>query len=183
MEVLGVDPEDFVRCLLDAAAKGEYVKQGITPPEANGLNRVGRGARRADYLLIPYCAKNPTCPYRGVEGCGRCGGCTVGDAYRIAEGQGLRVVTIQNFEHLMETLRGLRARGVEGYVGCCCSAFYAKHQDELEAAGVPGILIDIEDETCYDLGKGAEALKGGFGGFTRLKIPLLEKILQPSEAG
>jgi len=50
-------------------------------------------------------------------------------------------------------------------------------KDELEAAGLPGILVDIDDETCYDLGKEREALAGTFESQTTLKIGLLSRLI------
>jgi lipoate-protein ligase A len=70
-----------------------------------------------------------------------------------------------------------RQAGVNGYIGCCCEGFYIKHQDDFEAASVPGILMDIDDQTCYDLGKEKEAYNGSFESQTTLKIDLLSKLL------
>jgi hypothetical protein len=39
------------------------------------------------------------------------------------------------------------------------------------------MIIDIEDRTCYDLGKEEEAYKGGFQGKTELRIQTLSKVL------
>jgi lipoate-protein ligase A len=65
----------------------------------------------------------------------------------------------------------------KGYIGCCCSAFYSKHRHELEEAGVPGILVDLDDQTCYDLGKAQDAYDGNFEAQTQLKTELLSKLL------
>jgi lipoate-protein ligase A len=44
-------------------------------------------------------------------------------------------------------------------------------------AGLPGLLIDIENKTCYELKKENEAYRGGFQEKTELKIDLLKKLL------
>jgi lipoate-protein ligase A len=92
------------------------------------------------------------------------------------------VITIQNFEHLMSVLSEKKKEGATGFIGCCCEAFYCKHQDELEEVGVPGIIIDIDDKTCYDLGKDHEAYKGNFDVQTQLKMELLSKLLRGIKA-
>lgn len=107
----------------------------------------------------------------------KCGRCSIGQAYKLAEENGLTPITIQNFEHLMDVLKMFKQNSVKGYIGCCCEAFYCKHQDKFEAIGVPGILIDIDSQTCYDLGKEMEAYKGLFESQTQLKINLLSKLL------
>ena len=98
-------------------------------------------------------------------------------AYEMAEKTGIKPMTIQNFEHLMVTLSEFQSKGINGYIGCCCEGFYSKHQDDFEANRVPGVLLDIEDETCYDLGKEREAYNGSFEKQTTLKLDLLSKLL------
>jgi len=177
----GVSPDTLVKLILEAADKFSYASFGIGLPEANHLYPVGRGMIQGgdgfSVLLLPYCAKPPSCKYRNIDGCEKCGGCSVGQAYELAEDLGMRVTTVQNFEHLMETLEIARVTGARGFVGCCCEAFYCKHRDDLEGTGVPGMIVDIEDRTCYDLGKEEEAYKGGFQGKTELRIQTLSKIL------
>ncbi|MGI6332790.1 MAG: hypothetical protein ACOX1Y_13840 [Zhaonellaceae bacterium] len=41
----------------------------------------------------------------------------------------------------------------------------------------PGILIDIDDSTCYELGEEEQAHLGSFENQTELKMDLLERIL------
>jgi hypothetical protein len=43
---------------------------------------------------------------------------------------------------------------------------------------MPGILINIGNDTCYDLGKEKDAHYGNFEGFTEIKLPLVKKILK-----
>lgn len=178
----GVSPKDIADLIVEAVGKASYERFGLKGEELNyvfpvtgkaGLVLLGE----CDYLLLPYCSKHVECAYRRVEGCEKCGVCSVGDAYRMAEEAGLTPLTIQNFEHLMEVLRFMRERGARGFIGCCCEAFYQKHRDELEDAGVPGIIITIDDKTCYELGKSEEAYRGNFEAQTRLKLGTLAKII------
>jgi len=182
VRIPGVTPEDLVKLILEAIGKTEYESLGISLSEANHIYTVNGGMKGIsngyDALLLPYCAKLPMCEYRKRDGCVKCGKCSVGQAYELAEEAGLTPITVQNFEHLMATLRTLKERGVRGYIGCCCEGFYCKHRDDLEAIDLPGILIDIEDQTCYDLGKEAEALRGTFENQTELKIGLLAKLAE-----
>jgi lipoate-protein ligase A len=181
-QILGVTPDDLIKLILKAIAKVQYEKYGINIEEANhiytnngGLTDILNGGCEA--LLLPYCAKLPTCEYRKKDGCIKCGECSIGEAYELAEKTGLSPITIHNFEHLMATLKQLKLNGVKSYIGSCCEGFYCKHQDDLEHIGLPGILIDIDDQTCYDLGKENEALKGTFENQTELKINLLSKLI------
>jgi lipoate-protein ligase A len=191
IRIPGVEPEDIIRLITEAVDRAHCDIHGLSAEEANHLYPVLGRLRelprsRFDYLLLPYCAKLPSCEYRYREGCARCGACSVGEAYNLAEEVGLTPITIQNFEHLMETLRRLRKRGARGYIGCCCEAFYYKHKDDLERAGVSSIIIDIEDATCYDLGRAEEALRGEFEAQTKLRLDLLRKVMHcatESDAG
>jgi len=176
--ILGVTPENIIKIILEALDKIKYESFGIKPEEANHIYTVNGKLMEilnngCGVLLLPYCAKLPTCEYRKKEGCTKCGGCSISQAYEFAEHAGLVPITIQNFENLMDVLMRLKRNGVKGYIGCCCEGFYCKHQDDLEKAGVPGVLIDIDDRTCYELGKEAEALKGTFENQTRLKLNIL----------
>ena len=44
------------------------------------------------------------------------------------------------------------------FVGSCCEPFYGKHRPDFERIGLPGILVDVERSTCYDLGQEKEGL-------------------------
>jgi lipoate-protein ligase A len=181
-QIPGVTPEDLVKLILEAIGKMEYESLGISLADTNHIYAVNRNSMSVlengcDVLLLPYCAKLLSCEYRKKEGCVKCGGCSIGLAYELAEEAGLVPITIQNFEHLMATLKLLKRNDVRGYIGCCCEGFYCKHQDDLEAVGIPGILVGIDDQTCYDLGKEREALRGAFESQTELRIDILSKLL------
>jgi lipoate-protein ligase A len=107
----------------------------------------------------------------------------VGRAYELAEELGLEAITIVNYEHLEETLRSLRQRGIESFIGTCCESFFIKHQRDFERLGLKGVLVDIDNTTCYDLGKVREAKKGKFREETSLKLELLEKVLRLKARG
>ncbi len=150
-------------------------------PEANDLLFVNLqpyelAAQRAKWLLLPYCSKDLDCPYRLTPGCDECGGCEIGRAHELARAYELTPITIQSFEHLMETLEGQVAGEV--FVGSCCEAFFAKHQAEMIAVGARGALINLDSTTCYDLGKGTAAYKGVFDNKTCLNEALIEKTVR-----
>lgn len=179
----GLKPQDFVELIVECLEKASYKsKYGLNSEEINEIYFVTSRASRVlegecDYLLLPYCAKDLECELRRREGCIKCGSCSIGEAYQLAEEAGLKPITIQNFEHLIEVLNHIKSIGGRGYVGCCCEAFYQKHRDELEEVGVPGILINIDATTCYDLGKAEEAYRGEFEVKTELKLGILKKVL------
>jgi len=93
----------------------------------------------------------------------------------------LSPVTITSFEDLMETLTDFGARGIKSYIGSCCRPFYVKHRKDFEMSGLAGILIDIENTTCYELGKEKKAYAGSFEGQTQLNLGLIKKVLEARE--
>jgi len=128
-------------------------------------------------LLLPYCAKSPTCKFRYTEGCERCGHCDIGEAYQLAEEYGMEPVTIQNYEMLEQVLQSLKEQGCSAFIGTCCQTFIAKHRHDFERIGLQGVLIDIDNSTCYHQGKNKEAHQGTFQSQTRLKLDLLRRVL------
>ncbi|UCE09587.1 MAG: DUF116 domain-containing protein [Candidatus Thorarchaeota archaeon] len=181
--ILGVDPEDIVQIILEAIKKREFVEWGVTLEESNHIMTVNfmpdeLASQTFDYILLPYCAKLVECDYRYFEGCTTCGDCTTSDIYGLAVDLGLPVRTIQNFEHLMESIQEFKERGARGYVGSCCEGFYNKHHDDFVETGVPMLLIDVDDSTCYELGEEREAYLGEFEGQTTLKVDLFTKVVK-----
>lgn len=176
----GVGVEDFLQAYLQAARKLDYPRYGLPPEAVNEVFTISRPYGEiggAAALLLPYCAKPVWCDLRHLDMCDECGGCTVGDAYRMAKERGMIPITICNYEHLEATLHRLREEGVASFVGSCCQAFYAKHQGDFERIGLPGVLVDIDDVTCYDLGEELEAHQGVWDKEATLKLPLLERVL------
>ncbi len=157
--------------------------RGFAEEETHHLFRVLRPfgeVKKPEVLLLPYCAKEIDCACRYREGCDECGGCTVGEAAQMARSFGMDSVTIQNYEDLESTLQGLKRSGVRGFVGSCCEPFYGKHRPDFERIGLPGILVDVERSTCYDLGQEQEAFEGRFENQTHLNLSLLRRVLEYS---
>ena len=181
VEIPGTTPDDFIVAINKAVDKIDYVKLGIP---YQGINRIYTVLQSMDQipkppvLLLPYCSKLVECKFRHTKGCSKCNECTIGDAYYLAEKHNITPITIQSFEDLMETLAELKGKGVKSFIGSCCEAFFIKHFEDFVDAGLPGVLVDIDSTTCYDLEKVKEAELGSFEGQTHLNLSLLEKVLQ-----
>ena len=181
-----VNPEDFSKAIGSALEKVDFTRYGLTCSEANRIftvnGRLGEIlAKDINVLLLPYCAKLPGCRFRKKKGCAECEKCDVGYAYNLGKGYGLIPESIQSFEDLMRTLLKYRLKNVQAFIGCCCEQFFIKHKDDFERIGMPGILVTIDDETCYDLGKDWEAYSGSFENLTHLRLDLLEKVVKARE--
>ncbi|MBI4768408.1 MAG: DUF116 domain-containing protein [Deltaproteobacteria bacterium] len=181
VELLGLRFTDFFRAIRLALDKMTYPDLGFSFEEADWMTTFNGTLpeilKQCDLLLLPYCSKLPDCEYRYQDGCLQCGQCSIGEAFALAEGKGLKVMTIQNYEHLRETLEQERQNGTRAYIGCCCDAFQLKRQETFKQAGLPGLLIDIENTTCYELHQEKEAYQGEFRHQTYLKLELLKKVL------
>ena len=94
----------------------------------------------------------------------------------------MKVICITSFEDLMEQLEKMKAAGVSAYIGCCCQPFFTKHVDDFERAGIPGILIDIDSTTCYELDQAKEAYAGNFASQTNVNLDLLDIVLNAKVA-
>lgn len=77
----------------------------------------------------------------------------------------------------MQELKALRDTGAEAFIGCCCQPFYTKHVDDFTKVGLPGILLNIENTTCYELNQEQQAYKGEFSSQTDLNLGLLRAVL------
>jgi lipoate-protein ligase A len=179
-ELPGVSADDFVAAIGSALKKTDLMALGLSAKEANMIHTVHDAMEHLDettVMLLPYCAKWQECRLRYDEDCLSCGKCTVGVAYELARMRGMEPITIVNFEHLWEVLSEMRKRGVRSYIGCCCEPFYTKHREDFEASGVAGILIDIDNTTCYELDQEKEAKLGTFKEETKLDVDLLKKIM------
>ena len=182
VRIPGVAVSDLLYTMGKALGKIEITSHGIPLHFTNHLYTVGGTfgeilSKNPSHLLLPYCAKSMDCGWRFEEDCPLCGECSIEDAVSLGERFGLEHITIQSFEHLMETLERLKERGITSYIGCCCEAFYTKHNDDFERSGVPAILVDIDDTTCYDLGKEHDAYQGKFESQTAIKLELLAMVL------
>lgn len=181
VDSMGLRWNDFSRAIQLALDKRVYPELGFSFEEADWLSALNGTLpeilSHCDLLLLPYCAKLPECECRNRDGCSQCGQCTIGEAYALAESRGLKILTIQNYEHLVETLEEEKRKGIRSYIGCCCEAFQLKRQEAFKQAGLPALLIDIENTTCYELNKEKEAYLGHFENQTHLRLGLLEKVL------
>jgi lipoate-protein ligase A len=185
VELLGFGPQDLAQVLQRALARlDEQRAFDIAPEQANSLMVHGPEtlsaeeiARWASVMLVPYCAKMPDCKWRHWNRCTECGLCEVGEAYRLARERGLRVISINNYEHLCRTLDELKRDGVEAYLGMCCSQFYVKRNRAFRDAGIPAVLMDVSGANCYELHQEEQAYAGTFEAKSELDIPLLERIM------
>jgi len=181
--VFGIEPEDFVDIILEAVKKTSFLDIGVSLEDSNHLMTINflpddLEKQTFDYILLPYCAKLVDCEYRWIEGCSTCGDCSTSDVYELVQNMGVPVRTIQSYEHLIETIYEFKDKGARGYIGSCCEAFKSKHHDDLVETGVPMLLVDVDDSTCYDLGKEQDAYAGDFEGQTVLKNELFMHVIQ-----
>ncbi|MEW6359964.1 MAG: DUF116 domain-containing protein [Planctomycetota bacterium] len=182
-EAPGFDGDDVFTAITHALEKTQWLDRGLDAEEANRVFHVNGSPeeildREVSALLLPYCSKRPECKYRKREDCAKCGECTVGDAFSLAEEVGLRPITIVNFEHLMDVLADEKAKGTGAYIGCCCEAFFNKHYRDFQRASLPGILIDVANATCYELNLEHDAYLGRFEQQTDVNLDLLRKVVQ-----
>lgn len=184
-ELVGFGPCDLVKVLELAADRPSQERAfALDPGEANALMvhaddglEPAAIAAQATVMLVPYCAKLAECKWRQRDGCSGCGLCEVGEAYRLAEARGLRVISIQNYEHLCTTLARLKAEGVPAYIGMCCSQFYLKRHRAFDDARIPAVLMNISGANCYELRVEEQAYAGAFAAKSELNVPLLRKVL------
>ena len=177
----GVREDHLIRAVREAVQKMDLLSHGFDEEDTHHLFPVlkpFKEVRRPEILLLPYCAKELECLYRNQQGCDECNRCTVGVAAAMARSFGMDSLTIQNYEDLESTLHRLKDSGVGCFVGSCCDRFYGKHRPDFERIGLPGILVDVDQSTCYDLGQEKEAFQGRFENQTQLNLSLLERVLQ-----
>jgi lipoate-protein ligase A len=172
---------DFLEALKEVFKKWDWVKAGFTSDEANSLFAVNYSPGEEfnpKYFLFPYCAKDTSCSFRYNQACPGCGTCTVGNGYKMALDNDLIPITITSFEDLLEKFDMMKANSATAYIGSCCEPFYVKHQEEFRDSGLKGVLINVKDSTCYDLGEAHNAYVGTFESKTELDTYLVEKILE-----
>ncbi len=178
----GMSCEDFSRPIDHALQKIAISEYGI-PLEYCNLISVTNGSfaeimrKKPSVLLLPYCAKLPDCEWRYRKGCSICGECSVGTAWKMGLEKSMKNICITSFEDLTVELERLKASGTQAFIGCCCQPFFIKHADDFERAGVPGILLDIDNTTCYELDRAKEAYAGQFTSRTDVNLDLLRAVL------
>lgn len=181
--------EDFAKPLDQALEKIEITRYGLPLDYCDQIS-VTNGSfaevirKDLAVLLLPYCAKLTECDLRYKKGCRACGeaGCTIGPAWLRAHRHRMEAVSITSFEGLRAELDRMKQRGVEAFVGCCCQPFFVKHVDDFQQAGLPGILLDIDNTTCYDLDQAKAAYAGKFENQTCVNLNLLDKVLDTTAA-
>lgn len=178
----GMEVEDFLRPVDLALEKIAISRHGI-PLRYCNLISVTNGtfeevmARKPSVLLLPYCSKDLGCDLRYKKGCRSCGECSVGIARSLGREKDMKVICITSFEDLMGELNRMKTSGVSAYIGCCCQPFFIKHMDDFKRAGIPGLLLDIDNTTCYELDQAREAYAGTFSSQTELNLDLLHAVL------
>ncbi len=180
-KIPGIEEGHLIQAVKEALEKMELLPHGFDEEESHHLFPVLKPfnqVKRPEILLLPYCAKEVDCDCRNREGCNECGRCSVGDAIQMGRSFGMAPITIQNYEELESVLSQLKRLGVRAFVGSCCEPFYGKHRPDFERIGVPGILVDVERSTCYELGQEKKAFKGQFENQTDLNLSLLQKVLE-----
>jgi lipoate-protein ligase A len=185
--ITGLTVENFRVTIRNALEKGKLILVGADLHEVSDMYCVG--GLMPDELpqllqsksfacLLPYCAKQPKCKFRYIDGCGCCGRCDVGEAYKLAEQHGLHPITIQNYEMLEAALHEMKVAGYSLFIGTCCEEFIDKHYQDFIRIGMPGLLIGIDNSTCYELGHELEAHRGIFENQTKLKLDLLYRLIK-----
>jgi lipoate-protein ligase A len=180
-QIPGVKENHFIQALQEALQKADLFPFGFDESDTYHLFPVLKAfkeIKRPEVLLLPYCAKEVGCSYRYQRGCDECGRCSIGGAVEMARSFGMDPITIQNYEDLEATLHQLKRSGVRHFIGSCCEPFYGKHRPDFERIGLPGILVDVERNTCYDLNQENEAHLGTFENQTHLNLPLLRRVLE-----
>ncbi len=187
INIPGLPFEDFVNPLDQCLEKTAIAGFGIPLAHCNLISVVNGSfesvlRKKPSALLLPYCAKSSGCDLRNEKGCRICGerGCSIGPAWSMGRQRKMSVTSIVSFEDLWDELMRMKASGVSAYIGCCCQPFFAKHVDDFKASGLPGILLDIDNTTCYDLDQAKQAYAGQFERQTCVNLELLETVLQTS---
>ncbi len=187
LDAPGVGAADFVALLEQLVEKRRFARAcGLDAEKANALMPyAGVSAHstralleKASVMLVPYCAKPAWCKWRHRDGCTECGLCEVGGAYRAARERDMQVTTITNYEHLVATLTAMKARGVEAYVGMCCSHFFIKRHRAFAEAGMPALLMDISGSNCYELRQEHLAYAGAFRAEAHLDGELVQHVMR-----
>ncbi len=177
----GIQEKHLILAIQEALQKADLLPLGFREIETHRLFPVlkpFKEVKKPEVLLLPYCAKEVDCVYRYQRGCEACGRCSIGDAMEMARSFGMDALTIQSYEDLEATLHQIKRSGASGFIGSCCEPFYGKHRLDFERIGLPGILVDVEQSTCYDLNREKEAHLGTFENQTHLNLPLLRRVLE-----
>jgi lipoate-protein ligase A len=183
-DMAGCSARDIAALLGRAVAKhGLQQELGLSAEETTAVMLAGAHEghiaplTRAGVMLVPYCAKPAWCAWRHHTDCVECGRCDVGEAYRMGRERNMEVLTIVNYEHLVETLAEMKRQGVESYVGMCCGEFFLKRHAAFRDCGMAATLVDIKGATCYELKQEQLAYAGRFSAEAALDLDTLEKVM------
>ena len=187
IQIPGITWRDFIKPLNLAFEKIAIAKFGILLEHCNQISVVNGTfeqiiAVSPSVLLLPYCAKLTSCDLRYKKSCRRCGECTIGPAWTEGLEKEMKIVSIISFEDLMAELAKMKADGTEAFIGCCCEPFFNKHVDDFQRIGVPGILLNIDNTTCYELDQAKAAYAGRFENQTVVNLDLLQNVLALNHA-
>ena len=183
ISIPGITPEDFFKpldiTLEKAAIASEY---GIPLEDCNNISVTNGSfkdiiAAEPTVLLLPYCSKSLICHLRHLKTCRQCGTCTVGQAWSLGWNNKLDVRCVNSFEDLLLELDRMKRLNESAFIGCCCQPFFTKHVNDFEKAGIPGILLNIDNTTCYELDQAKEAYEGEFKSQTHINMSLLKTVL------
>ncbi|MBN2420533.1 MAG: DUF116 domain-containing protein, partial [Deltaproteobacteria bacterium] len=183
IEIPGISPEDFYKPFDIALEKAAIASgHGFTLEKCNQISVTNGSfddilAAGPSVLLLPYCAKSLICHLRYKKTCRQCGCCTVGDAWKLGWERKMEVRCVSSFEDLISELERMKRLDEKAFIGCCCQPFFTKHVNDFEKAGVPGILLDIDNTTCYELDQAKDAYAGKFKSQTSVNMSLLETVL------
>ncbi|MFC1494074.1 DUF116 domain-containing protein [Thermodesulfobacteriota bacterium] len=184
----GISPEDFFKPLAITLEKTAIAKEHDIPVEKCNQISVTNGsfndilAAGPSVLLLPYCAKNLACHLRHKKTCRLCGTCSVGQAWELGEERKMEVRCVNSFEDLISELDRMKRLDEKAFIGCCCQPFFTKHVNDFEEAGIPGILLNIDNTTCYELDQAKDAYAGEFKSQTDVNMDLLETVLNVMDA-
>ena len=179
----GISPEDFFKPLEIALEKAAIASEYRIPLEVCNQISVINGsfkeiiAAEPAVLLLPYCAKSLICHLRYKKTCRQCGTCTVGKAWGLGWTKKMDVRCVNSYEDLLLELDRMKRLNESAFIGCCCQPFFTKHVNDFEKAGIPGILLNIDNTTCYELDQAKEAYEGEFKSQTHINMSLLETVL------
>lgn len=183
----GIPCHEFLKPLDLALHKIAISRYGIPLEYCNQIS-VTNGSfgeilkKRPSVLLLPYCSKGIDCDMRDKKGCKVCGRCSIGSSWTMGRKRKMEVISIVSYEDLMDELERMKRAGTGAFIGCCCQPFFTKHARDFERAGIPGILLEIDSTTCYELDQAKEAYAGRFSSQTQINLELLEIVLSAADA-
>jgi lipoate-protein ligase A len=182
IRIPGMTKEDFLNPLYSALDKISITQYGIALDYCNLISTTNGCfsdviKAKPEVLLLPYCSKLSECDLRYEKGCRICGKCSIGPAWEFGRQKKMKVISILSFEDLLNELDKMKHNRVKAFIGCCCQPFFIKHFEDFETAGIPGVLLDIDNTTCYELDQAPKAYAGSFENQTHVNLDLLKTVI------